>query len=371
MQISPKSNNLNFGYKAAIDIGASVSGGSFKIKLFNNGLIIDEFSKHLSPGGVKSSNEFIERITDSIDFAAKMAKNATEKLSDTKERKLESINIFIAGRPEKQNENSYIINRIRNIRSTETGESLKDVDFTSLSAKFDSSVYVFNDMIGAACAGLQRQPMEGNSAMFITTGGGFGVSHIKKIKLDGKDFFQITESRDGRQLLEGKPLEEYGASVPALIKNYFKHQNISESTVQELVDIGDARVVLHENPTLINKYGLDISPKNTLFALKRYIEAISHAIKLRAEEGLDTVLMSGNLISGINEYLMRNSKMFGKQYTDLEKLISERISKPIKIHIIEGIKDNCDGAMFLENKVTKTQMSQERGLPVMSLLVRK
>ena len=92
MEISRNNRNIHFGYKTAIDIGASVAGGSFKIKLFNKGTIIDEFSKRLSPGGVKSSEEFIERISDSIDFAIKMAKNATETLLTENDRQLESIN---------------------------------------------------------------------------------------------------------------------------------------------------------------------------------------------------------------------------------------------------------------------------------------
>ena len=370
MEISRNKRNINFGYKAAIDIGASVAGGSFKIKLFNKGSIIDEFSKNLSPGGVKSSEEFIGRISDSIHFATSMAKNATEKLPTKNERQLEAINIFIAGRPEKHGENSYIINRIRNIRSIDTRESLANIDFTNLGNTFNSKVYVFNDMIGAACAGLQKQPFEDNSAMFITTGGGFGVSHIKKVKLDGQDFFFFIESRDGRQLLDGQPLEEYGASVPALIKNFLSKLNVSDKTVKELVAIGDARIARNENPELIKKYNLPISLEGAKFAINRYIDAVAQAIRLKLPEGLDTVLMSGKLISGINDFLIHNSRLFEKQHTNLERVIQERVSSPVKVHIISGIKDNCDGAVFLENKVTKTKMNQERGLPVMSLYVK-
>ena len=127
---------------------------------------------------------------------------------------------------------------------------------------------------------------------------------------------------------------------------------------------------MNNSPELISKYNLKNAPQNTIFALNRYIDAISQAIKSRLNEGLDTVFMTGKLISGINDYLIKNSQIFKKEYTNLEKIIQERVSNPIKIHIIDGIKDNCDGAMFLENKITKTKISQERGLPVMSLLVK-
>lgn len=369
-------NKVNFGYKIAVDIGASVAGGSFKLKLYNKGLIIDEFSKHLSPGGVKSSDEFIHRISDSIKFAQEMSKNATDRLADPAARKLEAIDIFTTGRPEKIDEDNYKIKRIRTIKSLETGKSLENIDFSPLKTRFNTKVHVFNDMLGAACAGLNKTKPDGNSTMFITTGGGFGVSHIKKVKLNGENYLQITESRDGRRLIDGQPLEEYGASVPALIKNFLSKQDVTEQTVQELVNIGDARIVLNGNQELAQKYSLKDLPDATKYALDRYIDAISEGIKLKMPDGLDNVLMSGKLISGIDDFLLKNSQIYNKQYTSLSNEITARLQTKVNknklphIRIVNDIKDNSEGALFLEDKKIITRMTQERDLPVMSLFVK-
>lgn len=376
LKINNSRNNVNFGYKIAVDIGASVAGGSFKLKLYDKGIIIDEFSKHLSPGGVKNSEEFISRISDSIKFAKQMSKNATGSLPDPAARKLEAIDIFTTGRPEKIDEDNYKIKRIRTIKSIETGKSLEDIDFSPLKSTFNTTVHVFNDMLGAALAGLNRTKPNGNSTMFITTGGGFGVSHIKKVKLNGENYLQITESRDGRRLINGQPLEEYGASVPALIKNYLSKQDVSTQTTQELVNIGDARIVLNGNTGLARKYNLKINPDATKYALDRYIDALSKGIRLKMTDGLDTVLMSGKLISGIDDFLVQNSQIYNKTHTNLSKEITERLQTKLKnsklpeIRIVSGIKDNCEGALYLEDKKLITRMTQERDLPVMSLFVK-
>jgi len=371
MLIDNRNNNINFGYKIAVDIGASVAGGSFKIKLYNNGNVIDEFSKHLSPGGVKNSQEFVTRIADSIAFMQNMAKNAIESLPTALERSLEDINIFICGRPEKAGENLYSIKRIRNIKSLNTGESLANVDFSPLDKRFGGTkIQVFNDMIGAVCAGLNRISADKvkDSSMFITTGGGCGVSYIKKVKIDGDNYLQVTESRDGRRLIHGEPLEVYGASVSALIRNFLSKQDVSQETVQELLKVGDARIALNESPVLAQKHNLAISKEGTKFALTRFIDSVSECIKLKCQDGedLQAVMLSGKLMSGINDFLLRNAD------TDLRRVISSKLGKyNPEIRIIEGIKDNVEGAMFLENKSTFTKMSMERDLPVLSLLIKQ
>ncbi len=376
LRINNNGNNVNFGYKIAVDIGASVAGGSFKLKLYDKGMIIDEFSKHLSPGGVKSSDEFISRISDSIKFAQNMSKNATDRLPNPASRKLEAIDIFTTGRPEKIDESQYKIKRIRTIRSIETGESLENVDFSPLKTTFNTTVHVFNDMLGAACAVLNKTKLSGDSTMFITTGGGFGVSHIKKVKLNGENHLQITESRDGRRLIDGQALEEYGASVPALIRNFLTVQNKPAQTIQELINIGDARILFGGNPELARKYNLKPEPEATKFALDRYIDAISEGIRLKMPDGLDTVLMSGKLISGIDEFLMQNSQIYNKTHTNLSSEITERLQAKVgkdklpEIRIVSNIKDNSEGALYLEDKKITTQMTQERDLPVMSLFVK-
>ncbi len=376
LRTNNQGRNVNFGYKIAVDIGASVAGGSFKLKLYDKGIIIDEFSKHLSPGGVKSSDEFIKRISDSIKFAQNMAKNATDRLPDPAARQLEAIDIFTTGRPEKIGENEYKIKRIRTIKSIETGESIEDVNFSPLKNTFKTTVHVFNDMIGAACAVLNKTKLDGDSTMFITTGGGFGVSHINKVKLNGENYLQITESRDGRRLIHGQALEEYGGSVPALIKNFLSKQNVSPQTIQELTNIGDARIVLNGNKELAQKYNLKNKPEATKFALDRYITALADGIRQKMPDGLDSVLMSGKLISGIDDFLIQNSQMYNKTFTNLSQEITEKLQPQIEkgklpsIRIVNNIKDNSEGALYLENKKISTQMTQERDLPVMSLFVK-
>ncbi len=371
MRIENRNNNLNFGYKAAVDIGASVAGGSFKMKFYNQGIVIDEFSKHLSPGGVKNSTEFVGKIADTISFMTGMAKNALDALPSELEKKFEELYVFICGRPTKVAENDFFIRKIRNIKALETDDGLENVDFSILKERFpETKINIFNDMTGAACAGINRVKPENlsNSSMFITTGGGCGTSFINKINIDGKDYLKVSQSHIGRRLMHGEAIEEYGASVPALIRNYLSKQNVSEETVKELLSIGDARVALNGSPVLAQKFGLKKSLAGTNFALKRFTDALAQAVKIRLNEGekLDTVLLSGSLLSGINDYLLKNSK------TALPELLSKKIGKKCpEIKLIEGIKDNVEGAMFLENKSTFTDTFMEDNLQLLSLYIKQ
>ena len=371
MKINKQNNNINFGYKAAVDIGASVAGGSFKMKLYNQGIVIDEFSKHLSPGGVKNSQEFVQKIADTVSFMKNMAKNALDALPSELEKKLEELYVFICGRPTKVGENDFFIRKIRNIKGFETGDGLENVDFSILKERFpNTKINIFNDMTGAACAGINRIKPENlsNSSMFITTGGGCGTSFINKINIDGEDYIKVAQSHIGRRLIHGEAIEEYGASVSALIKNYLSKQNVSDETLKELLAIGDARVALNESPVLAQKFNLKKSLAGTDFALERFTDALVQAVKIKLNEGekLDTVLLSGSLLSGINDYLLKNTK------TALTELLSKKIgSKCPEIKLIEGIKDNVEGAMFLENKFTFTNTFMEDNIQLLSLYIKQ
>lgn len=93
-------------------------------------------------------------------------------------------------------------------------------------------------------------------------------------------------------------------------------------------------------------------------------------------DGLDNVLMSGKLISGIDDFLLKNSQIYNKQYTSLSNEITARLQTKVNknklphIRIVNDIKDNSEGALFLEDKKIITRMTQERDLPVMSLFVK-
>lgn len=379
---NPNKNKFNVKFEAVyIDIGSSDRYcATVKRAITDKGKVILHDSEKLCPEGINSSKHFVRRIIRKII-------KAQEFLAKTSSQKLEEVIIFTTGRPVPTKGGSFEIEKMRTILDHD-GHSLEHVKFSHLQKKFPHvKINVFNDMIGASCAVVNRLKPEEipNNGLVITTGGGFGTSYFKKVVQDGAEYIKISESRDGRRGINKTALEDYGAAVPSLIRNFCTSLKMNKKSIEKAIKDGDARIVTMQNQSFIDSHNfepelLNIASKK---AINKYAKAIARCIKLKTvDDGaeLNHVFLSGKLIDGIDNYIKRNPQIWNKNELSLEKLIKSYLTsdagvanvdkvKNIKFSIISDIKDNTEGGVFLEGKNIIVGKEKERNQNIVSVLV--
>lgn len=379
---APNKKRSNVKFEGAYyDLGASDRYcATFKEAIIDKGIVIFRDSQKLCPKGINGPKHFVRRIASKIKHAQKI-------LAKTTGKKLEEIIIFTTGRPVPTKGGSFEIERMRTILDHD-GHSLEHVKFSYLQKKFPHiKINVFNDMIGASCAVVNRLKPEAipNNGLVITTGGGFGTSYFKKVAKDGAEYIKISESRDGRREIGNEALEDYGAAVPSLIRNFCKALKMSDKSVEKAIKDGDARIVTMESPEFIDKNNFEpeLMQKASKKAINKYSEAIAHCIKLKTVddgEELNHVYLSGRLIDGIDRYIKGNPQIWNKEELSLEKLIKSYLNADagaanidkvnnVKFSIISDIKDNTEGGVFLESKKFVVEKEKERNQNIVSILV--
>lgn len=379
---TPNKNRSNVKFEGVyIDIGASDRYcATFKRAITDKGKVIFHDSEKLCPKGINSSKHFVRRIIKKI-------KNAQELLAKATNEKLEEIIIFTTGRPAPTKGGSFEIEKMRTILDHD-GHSLEHVKFSQIQKKFPHvKINVFNDMIGAACSVVNRLKPEDipNNGLVITTGGGFGTSYFKKINIDGVPYIKIAESRDGRREIGKTAMEDYGAAVPSLIRNFCKALKMNNKSIEKAIKDGDARMVTMENQAFIdnNNFEPESLNKAAKKAISKYAEAIAHCVKLKTvDDGgeLNQVFLSGRLIDGLDRYVKANPQIWNKKELSLEKLIKSYLTadagpanadkvKNIKFSIISDIKDNTEGGVFLEGKKFIVGKEKERNQNIVSVSV--
>lgn len=379
---TPSKSRSNVKFEGAYyDLGASDRFcGNGKRAITNLGKVIFHDSAKLCPDGINNSKHLVRRICKKLQEAQKILFKMTGQ-------KLEEIIIFTTGRPVPTKGGSFEIEKMRTILDHD-GHSLEHVKFSYLQKKFPHvKINVFNDMIGASCAVVNRLKPEEipNNGLVITTGGGFGTSYFKKVVKDGAEYIKISESRDGRREIGNEALEDYGAAVPSLIRNFCKGLKMNDKSIEKAIKDGDARIVTKESPEFISKNNFEpeLMNKASKKAINKYAEAIAHCVKLKTVddgEELNHVFLSGRLIDGIDRYIKGNPQIWKKEELSLEKLIKSYLNADaeaanadkvnnVKFSIISDIKDNTEGGLFLENKNFIVAKEKERNQNIVSILV--
>ncbi len=378
---------VNFGYRCYLDIGSSdPTKGTIKLVIREGNEILHRLSGKLCPDGIESSKHFVEQIISVIKACKEKCIDKINLLPKLKQA-CEEIIIFTTGRPYPTEKGTYFLKRFSTL-STHTNEELKNIDYSPIQEKFkDTKITILNDMIGAAGAVLKRIKYKKipNSGLVITTGGGFGTSYFKKVTKNGIPYIKISESRDGNREINGHRMEKYAASVRALIRNFCKEFGFAQSTIAKYEHAGDARLITSEDPDFLNEiiknpqYSINFVNEASKETIDKYAEALAHCIKLKTVddgEKLDKVFLSGKIIAAIDRFINGNPQLWKRNNFSLEELINKYLKAEtkktrsnIKINIISDIKDNTEGGLFMQNKDIKIIKEQERGLPIVSVLV--
>lgn len=381
-----KKYKINFK-QGSLDVGTSaIKNATVKAMASQASEIIYRESDLLCKNGIKNGKEIVSNLGD----WAQKVKDAYEATGE----KLKELIIFTSGRPrpvKTAKGKTYIVKRFSTLEQT-NGEYPKNVNYAPLLKRFpDVKIEIFNDMIGAASAiarkvGFNEMP---NKSLVMTTGGGCGTSYVEKTNIDGIPHLKISESRDGKRLLnkngEDIAIESYGSSVKALIRNFCKDLGLDDIKTKEYIDSADARIVTSEKAEFIegNNFSPEILNKASQKAIDKYAEGIAHCVKLKIvddAEKLDQVFLSGRLIDGLNKFIEKNPQLWESKELSLEKLIKKHLTEnagkeyfdkieDMKISIISDIKDNTEGSLFLEGKNYKTEKEEERGKRIISVYV--
>ncbi len=369
------------GIKASMDVGSSDKiCGTAKEKLYDRDYsVLLHDSGKLCPDGIKNSQDLVEHLAEKFENCMAFAKKAGKKINE--------LIIFTTGRPRLQEDGSYKIARFTTLFA-KNGEELNNVDYSQFKYRFHGvKVSIFNDMLGAMSAVLQKiKPSEiPDSGLVITTGGGFGTGYFKKINSNGHSLLKLSESRDGRRPIHGTTMEEYGNSIRAYIRNFCSELGMDEQKIMHYINKGDGSFVTWKNPEFFkeNPISQEVMSRASKKSIDRYAEGIAHCVKLKiVDDGgsLNQVFLSGRLVDGINNFIENHSEIWGKQELNLEKLIKSNLEndvgaenlakvKDFKVSITSGISDNTEGATFLLGKKYKVRNEQERGQDIVSIYV--
>lgn len=352
--------NISFGHKIIIDSGASKpSHGSLKLSILSDETNAEIYSYNgvLCPEGFRRDEDYIEGFARQIADSFEKSADKISKLSPA-DRDLTGVVIYAPG---------AIVNNfnavITNLKKLGTNEAIKNIDYNKISAVLRNllaakggklsdgfRLMATNDMIGAGASIAQHLVkkgdfQEGYSAAYLMSGGGLGVGQIEH---NGEDVL-IKSSESGHISVFGtnKSLEEYGASVRALINNFAKEAGLRSEDSAKLVKLGNAKII---QPVVIassaqeakalsesglfdtvaeNKFKLrgisdEVHGRASFAAIQKFIEAISIIGANKVNEGVNAVVLTGPLSRGIEEAIGRQSALFGNK--NLNTLLMEKIT---------------------------------------------
>ncbi len=358
------SAKIGFGYKLAIDSGASdPRKGSLKITIFkNNGdkLIsscgIEKFHTKVCPNGIKSSNDYINglkaRIEDFINN--NKVKNKLKELIGN-DKKLKGIALFVPGAT--VNNKAKVLPNLKD----ENNKPLKDVNFNEVKnvkgvdKANEFNLLALNDMAGATAyvaktlASQEGRIYSGLKATVCMTGGGCGVSSLKVVNGDSKNpdapddiIVVTTELGHVRGLKNEGSVEKEGASVPALISNYAEALRLDQSKINTLLGLGNAKLVT-QYPLILDKKSNEAQNliKTKLFNEKKaqddkvkltlknvtqeqhnkasnnavnvYLDAVAQIAQIEAAKGTNEFILTGPLVGGVKKVTKKMGMNFDEE----------------------------------------------------------
>lgn len=390
--------NISFGHKIIIDSGASKPHhGSLKLSILSDETNAEIYSYNgvLCPEGFKKDADYIQGFARQIADSFEKAGDKIKRLSPA-DRELTGVVIYAPG---------AIINNfnaiLTNLKKLGTNEPLKNIDYEKilpilrnlLSAKGGKvsdgfKLMATNDMIGAGASiaqHLAKKPdfIEGYSAAYLMAGGGLGVGQIEH---NGENIL-IKASESGHISVFGtnKSLEEYGASVRALIKNFAKEAGLNNQDTEKLVKLGNAKIIqpviiasseqeakslvesglfeaVGRNGFKLKGVSAEVQRKASFAAIQKFIESIAILGANKVNEGVNSVILTGPLAKGVDEAIRKQAALFKNK--NLNTLLTEKITsllddmgknvaKLYKFNLITNIEvpsNNVGGSLLLQGK---------------------
>lgn len=374
-------NQVDFKSLGGFDVGSSKRlTGTITGALIDEGEFVLKESGKVCPDGIQSSSHFVTSILNRVE---ELKRASVEKLGE----KVDEVIIFTTGRPRKAVDGHYEVKKFSTLYDKDNN-CLEHVDYTPVQKALpETKLVILNDMHGAVSAILDKMPIEEipESGMVVKTGGGFGTGYFKKVQVNGVPHVKISESRDGRREIRGVAMEDYGCNVKSFIRNFCEGVGMDEETIQTYIKKGDTRFVTGEDSEFLanNKYSSDLMEKASRKAVSKYAEGIANCIKLKMfddGEELNQVFLSGKWSAGIDNFVVKNSELWGTEHLNLPRLIKSYIIKNagtenmsriknLKVSIVSDIKDNTEGAPFLYKKDYKIENELERGRDIVSVYV--
>lgn len=390
--------NISFGHKIIIDSGASrPHHGSLKLSILSDETNAEIYSYNgvLCPEGFKKDEDYIQGFARQIADSFEKSADKIKRLSPA-DRELTGVVIYAPG---------AIVNNfnavLTNLKKLGTNEPLKNIDYEKippiirnlLAAKGGKvsdgfKLMATNDMIGAGASisqQLAKNPnfKEGYSAAYLMAGGGLGVGQIEH---NGENvLIKASESGHISVFGQNKSLEEYGASVRALIRNFAQEAGLKSEDTEKLVKLGNAKIIQpvivadseHEIQTLTESGLFDSVAKNSfklkgiseevrrkasVAAIQKFIEAVSILGANKVNEGVNTVILTGPLTKGVEEAVKNQADLF--QHKDFKTLVmgeinsllddmGKNVAKLYNFDLITHIEvpnNNVGGSLLLQGK---------------------
>ena len=260
MKVSNVSSTTpNFRSKIAIDVGASTTEGSCKIKYLTNDFKeILEKRTTVNDTGKKTFNgpsDFVNKIAEKIKFAQEEGKNIIAKMGlPASENILKSIVLMCP---------SYTfadkVLYTANLRNQDN-KPLKDIDFRNLPSVLaskgvetdpDTKLKVLQDAMGSGLAITNKLFQKGmlKAGSYYTvaiTGGGCGIANVRALT-DDRALIDSSGSSYLSDSLGVVKISKLGASAPSVIRNFCKAFGMDEETTEDIASCGIGYIVT--NPT--------------------------------------------------------------------------------------------------------------------------
>jgi len=400
-------NKLGFGYNVFYDTGASREGGSIKISLRSSkdNAELKKMDDTVCEGGIKNSATYVEGIASHIAQTIEKSKPEIEKL-EGQDRFLEGIVGFVPGQT-LRGEKGFYAPILANINDTNK-KALRNVDYSPIDSYLKQKNIEFatkplvhvetNDMMGGIL-GIAKQHKDlmkdGLFGALFMTGGGFGVSYLEVVNIDGKDYLhaKACESGHNRTSIDSEIYEKGAASVPALIGNFCEELGLKKDSYATvaLQDIGNARLVTQHSFDMENtsefyaprkkfddksqaqvledtgmfdiskkgeKVSVALKPNENLApatdrAVDKYVNSIAHLAHIKANEGYNKIFLANDLAVGLDKHLSAKGETLAEKVKQATRNhlddAGKNISRIYNFDVIveTGIKDNTVGGKVL------------------------
>lgn len=216
--------------------------------------------------------------------------------------------------------------RLKNIKMGPVIEQLKASVANLLRADGDGGVklvitndmpggmaYIAHELFGNTANMDNHNIVAGEKAMLIMTGGGMGVGFVSHIPASNGQPARVelnaSEAGNAIRHAASKSMEKDASSVHALINNFT--QSLATSAGIALTDeqqaklkgVGKVVTMFDEAKAIIPNLTEDDHAQAATAAIAAYIDELAYFIQLNGLNMVNKVVLSGPLVSGINNYI--------------------------------------------------------------------
>ena len=404
MKVSNVSSTTpNFRSKIAIDVGASTTEGSCKIKYLTNDFKeILEKRTTVNDTGKKTFNgpsDFVNKIAEKIKFAQEEGKNIIAKMGlPASENILKSIVLMCP---------SYTfadkVLYTANLRNQDN-KPLKDIDFRNLPSVLaskgvetdpDTKLKVLQDAMGSGLAITNKLFQKGmlKAGSYYTvaiTGGGCGIANVRALT-DDRALIDSSGSSYLTDSLGVVKISKLGASAPSVIRNFCKAFGMDEETTEDIASCGIGYIVTNptskmpDTPqgdklkkvllstgryeTIENDFGeewikvkdnyLDKFEHARYNAINKYAHALARLAVIKQNEGSNGMIITGPLAMALDTSCRNNYQ------TTLADWVLDKIEESYNTYELNKMKSkydfqvHCSQAFAIKDNTAGARLAHE------------